>query len=71
MLNAEDIDKRLTELDLMINRAINERNQLIGYKQCLIENNEGIKNGKIPTSNKEVGPKVRSKTDTIQKGQDT
>ena len=71
MLNAEDIDKRLTELDLIINRAINEKNQLIGYKQCLIENNEGIKNGEIPKSNQEPGPKVRAKSDTRQKGQDS
>ena len=58
-LTIEQIEKRLTELDTAIKRAINEQNQLIGYKQCLIE--QGEKDEQIPKGNKEPGPKVRSK----------
>jgi len=64
MLRQEEIQKRLVDLDNLINNAIQEKNQLIGYKQALIEAN----NEKISGNAQENGDEVRHKSDKVKKG---
>jgi CHASE3 domain sensor protein len=64
MLTQEEIQKRLVDLDNLINNAIQEKNQLIGYKQALIEAN----NEKISGNAQENGDEVRHKSDKVKKG---
>ena len=59
MLSIEDIEKRIQELDLLIAKAGNEKQQLLGYAQCL---NDKENNVKVSKSDKGPGPKVRTKT---------
>ena len=68
MLSIEEIDKRLVELDQIINGSIVEKNQLIGYKSCLTEANN---NDKVPGDAQADGDEVRSRADKVEEGSDT
>tara|TARA_R110002020_G_scaffold296381_2_gene511947 strand:+ start:384 stop:587 length:204 start_codon:yes stop_codon:yes gene_type:complete len=67
MLKAEEIGKRLSELDSLISNAIAEKNQLIGYKQALIE----AQDEKISGNAQENGDEVRHRADKVKKGSHT
>ena len=64
MLKEEDIIKRLGELDSLINNAITEKNQLIGYKQAIIE----AQNEKVSGNVTKNGDEVRHRSDKVKKG---
>ena len=67
MINLKEIDGRLEEIGNHITTLIAERNQLIGYKQCLKE----VDNEKISGDVKKPGNEIRHKADKVKKGQDT
>ena len=45
-MKLEEIEKRLQELPLIIEQAKAEQNQLLGYKQALLDNKENNKDNK-------------------------
>ena len=67
MIDVKEIDGRLEEIGNTITNLIAERNQLIGYKQCLKE----VKDEKISTGNKKPGNEVRPKADSVKEGSTT
>tara|TARA_R110000824_G_scaffold356661_1_gene543899 strand:+ start:403 stop:573 length:171 start_codon:yes stop_codon:yes gene_type:complete len=55
MIQAEEIEKRIVELDQMIQRGINEKNQLLGYKQCLADGSSDSESTKVNKGSKPKG----------------
>ena len=60
MLYIKDIENRLKDLDDLIIKAQNEKQQLLGYAQCLKDKES---DEQVSKSDKGPGPKVRPKAD--------